>query len=77
MVNILYDIILQIWIMEEIPEDWSKSTICPIHKNVDLMECHNYRGISLLYISRYAEKLIGSYQCRFRKDKSTVEQIFS
>jgi hypothetical protein len=32
MVNILHDIILQMWITEEIPKDWSKSIVCPIHK---------------------------------------------
>lgn len=38
MVSILHDIIPKIWIMEEIPEHWSKSTVCPIRKKGDLME---------------------------------------
>jgi hypothetical protein len=25
-------IVLQIWIMEEIPEDWSNNIICPMHE---------------------------------------------
>jgi hypothetical protein len=33
--------------MEEVPKGWSKSIICPICKKGDLMECHNYIGISL------------------------------
>jgi hypothetical protein len=54
------------------------------------MEYRNYREISLLNtaykvssnilfkrISPHAEKVIGSYQCGFRKDRSTVEQMFS
>jgi hypothetical protein len=38
MVNKLYHIILQMWITEEIPEDWNKSIACPILKKGDLME---------------------------------------
>jgi hypothetical protein len=48
MVSEFHEIILQISIIEEIPEDWSKSNICPVHKQGELMECRNYRGISLL-----------------------------
>jgi sorting nexin-29 len=86
----LYNVILQIWVKEEIPNKWNISIICPIHKKGDPLECHNYRGISLLNtaykelsnilfrkISPYAEKAIGSYQCGFRKDRSTIDQIFS
>jgi hypothetical protein len=47
MVSEFRDVILQISIMEEIPEDWTEN-ICPIHKQGKLMECQNYRGISLL-----------------------------
>ena len=54
------------------------------------MECSNYRGVSLLCttykvfsnilftrLSSYAENIIGDYQCGFRKDRSTIEQIFN
>ena len=54
------------------------------------MECTNYRGISLLNtiykvmsnilyrrLMKYTEKEIGNYQCGFRPDGSTVEQIFT
>jgi hypothetical protein len=52
------------------------------------MDCHNYRGKSLLNIaykvlsgilfkriSLPAEKVIGSYQCGFPKNRPTVERI--
>ena len=54
------------------------------------MECSNYRGISLLNIaykilssilfmriSPFAENIIGNYQCGFRKNRSTINQIFT
>jgi sorting nexin-29 len=85
----LYHVILQIWVKEEIPNKQITSIICLIHKKGDPLECHNYRGLSLLNtaykvlsnilcrrISPYAEKAIGSYQCGFRKDRSNTEQIF-
>jgi len=53
------------------------------------MECSNYRGVSLLNtaykilsnilfarISPFAENIFGNYQCGFRKNSSTTNQIF-
>lgn len=54
------------------------------------MDCANYRGITLLNVAYkvfanllymrllpYAESCIGEYQCGFRRDRSTSDQIFS
>uniref|UniRef100_T1H3W5 Uncharacterized protein n=1 Tax=Megaselia scalaris TaxID=36166 RepID=T1H3W5_MEGSC len=41
----------KIWIKEHIPEEWSTSIICSIHKKDNKRECKNYRGISLLTIA--------------------------
>ena len=54
------------------------------------MTCSNYRAIPLLNtaykvlsciiygcISEYTERIIGAYQCGFRKGKSTINQIFT
>jgi hypothetical protein len=54
------------------------------------MECSNYRGVSLLNIAYkilsnilftrilpFAENIIGNYQCGFRKNRSTTNQIFT
>jgi len=54
----------------------------------DKMECDNYRGISLpntaykifskILLKRlmlYVDENIGSYQCSFRKGKSTIDQL--
>jgi sorting nexin-29 len=71
------------------PQEWGTAVICPIYKQSDKLECRNYRGISLLnvnykiftnlltsYIEPYFEEIIGYYQCGFRKDRSTTDQIF-
>ena len=61
-----------------------------IHKKGDKMECSKYRGVSLLNkaykilsnilfarIAPFAENIIGNYQCGFRKNRSTTNQIFT
>jgi len=72
------------------PTDWNLSIICPIHRKGYIMECSNYRGVSLLNIayktlskilftriSPFAENIIWNYQCGFRKNRSTTNQIFT
>jgi len=72
------------------PTEWNVSIICPIHKKGDIMECSNYRGVSLLNtaykilsnilfarIAPFAGNIIGNYQCGFRKKRSTTNQIFT
>jgi len=72
------------------PTEWNVSIICLIHKKGDIMECSNYRGVSLLNtaykilsnilfarISPFAKNIIGNYQCGFRKNGSTANQIFT
>ncbi|PNF20714.1 hypothetical protein B7P43_G17652 [Cryptotermes secundus] len=47
-ITALHRIINKVWEEEKIPEDWRKSTICPIFKKGHKLTCSNYRGISLL-----------------------------
>jgi hypothetical protein len=35
----LYQLMAKIWITETIPDDWTLSIICPIHKKRDIMVC--------------------------------------
>jgi hypothetical protein len=65
------------------------SIIVPVHKKGDKTDCSNYRGISLLSISYkivfnillsrlspYIDDMTGDYQCGFRCNRSTTDQIF-
>jgi hypothetical protein len=71
-----------------LPEQWKEPIIVPIHKKGDKMDCSNYRGISLfstsykilsnILLSRstpYVDEIIGDYQCGFRRNRSTTDQM--
>ena len=76
---------------ERIPVDWSKGLIFPLHKDGDDRDPSNYRGITLLSVvgklyssiitrrlSLWCEKesKISDEQCGFRKDRSTIDQLY-
>ena len=80
----------KIWESEVIPEDWGKAVIVPIFKKKDMMDCANYRGISLLSlagkvfcsiiqsrIQKKTEEILSESQAGFRMGRSTVDQLFS
>jgi hypothetical protein len=75
--------------MEELPQQRKESIIIQIHKKSDKTDCNNHRGIFLLstaYIilsnilpvrlSPYANNVIGDHQYGFRRNRSTMDQIF-
>jgi len=81
-------LINKVWKEETIPKPWQVSVLCPIYKKGDVMECKNYRGISLLNTSYkvlsniilnrlkpYAKEIVGDYQAGFIAGKSTTDQI--
>ncbi|XP_063915634.1 caldesmon-like [Zophobas morio] len=74
----------QIWLQEQMPQDWNEAILIPVHKKGDKMKCSNYRGIALLnvvykilpsYIKdqviKKVEKEIGEYQGGFRANRWT------
>jgi hypothetical protein len=78
-----------IWNKEELPQQWKESIIVKFHKKDDKTDCNNYRGISLLSttykilsniilarLTPYANEVIGDHQCGFRRNRSTMDQIF-
>jgi hypothetical protein len=74
---------------EELPQQWKESIIVPIYRKDDKTDRNNYRGISLLStaykmlsnillgrLTPYINDVIGDRQCRFRRNRSTTDQIF-
>ncbi|KAL4104822.1 hypothetical protein QTP88_020098 [Uroleucon formosanum] len=87
MIN-LKQLINKIWREETIPKAWQVSILCPIYKKGDVINCQNYRGISLLNttykvlsniilnrLTPYAKDIVGEYQAGFTAGKSTTDQI--
>ncbi|KAJ4446515.1 hypothetical protein ANN_13211 [Periplaneta americana] len=85
----IYKLVLAIWEKEIVPEQWKESIIVPIFKKGDKTNCGNFRGISLLLTSYkilsnillrrltpYVDEIIGDQQCGFRRNRSTIDQIF-
>ncbi|KAJ4452301.1 hypothetical protein ANN_03821 [Periplaneta americana] len=85
----IYKLVLAIWEEEIVPEQWKESIIVPIFKKGDKTNCGNFRGISLLLTSYkilsnillrrltpYVDEIIGHHQCGFRRNRSTIDQIF-
>jgi hypothetical protein len=78
-----------IWNKKELPQQWKESIIIPIYKMGDKTDRNNFRGISLLStayrilsnillarLTPYVSEIIGNYQCGFRRNRSTMDQIF-
>ena len=78
------------WKTNQVPNDWKRSTIIPIHKNGPTTQCENYRGISLLSVpgKLYAriledrlrdmvESKLLDCQSGFRPGRSVQDHIFT
>jgi hypothetical protein len=85
----IHKLIKLIWNKEELLQQCKELIVVPIRKKVDKTDCNNYRGISLLSTSYkilsniplsrqapYADEIIGDHQCGFRRNKSSINQIF-
>ena len=79
-----------IWEREELSYEWKRAVIVPLHKKKDELDCANYRGISLLCqsskifssiilqrIKTRTEEILSEAQAGFRRDRSTIDQIFT
>src|SRR6218665_991965 len=79
-----------VWDKEELPADWKRSIIIPIHKKKDRLECENYRekslpchsskiftSIILQRINKRTEEILSEAQAGLRENRSTIDQIFT
>jgi hypothetical protein len=77
------------WINENIPNEWFKGIICPLHNKGKQLECAKYTGITLLNVTYkvfsnilyarllpHTESKLGCYQAGFRPRKLTIVLIF-
>jgi hypothetical protein len=85
----VHELICSNWNKEGLPQQWKESIIILIHKKGDKTDCNNYRGISFLStaykilsnillasLTPYVNEVIGDHQCGFRRNRSTMDQIF-
>jgi hypothetical protein len=65
----LYPLLEKIWKEEKIPKEWEEGLIIEIPKKVDLSNCNNWRGITLLSTpSKISTRII------LNRIKNTVER---
>ena len=69
----LQAIINLMWTKEEVPADWKKAVIVPIHKKGNKMLCSNYRGIRLLSIPCTVYTRILDTRLRSRTENKVME----
>ena len=85
MIDWLLEILQEVWRTKQLPSEWKKSILVPVHKK-DRKVCANYRGISLLSIPGKLLSLVlldrletiidpqlMEAQCGFRKGRGTVD----
>ena len=90
MIDVLLNICNKIWQTGEWPTSWTQSLVITLPKNGNLLQCQNYRTISLIShaskvmlkillnrLTPQAEMVIAEEQAGFRPGHSTTEQIFS
>ena len=84
----LHALIYKIWRDEKMPDDWKMGLILSLLKKGDKVKCENCRGITLLNVTykilssiimeqlkEYSEVILGEYQCGFRQQRRTMDQL--
>ena len=78
----------KIWAQERVPDEWLKGIIVKLPKKGDLMDCNNWRGITLLVVASKIfargifertqgslEGVLRKQQAGFRKDRACKDQV--
>ena len=90
MVKWLQQICEKIWKEEKHPSDWKRGIITKIPKKGDLLDCNNWRGVTLLSVpgkvflafflqrlKNAVDKRLRDMQAGFRPQRSCSDQIFT
>uniref|UniRef100_A0A914WQC5 Reverse transcriptase domain-containing protein n=1 Tax=Plectus sambesii TaxID=2011161 RepID=A0A914WQC5_9BILA len=90
MVQHLTNLLNTCWSSERVPLDWKKGAIVKLPKKGSLMDCNNWRGITLLSVPsklfctillnrlrRAVDQVLREEQAGFRQDRSCMDQIFT
>jgi len=85
----IYKLLLMMWEKEHLPNHWKEGIICPLYKKGDILDCTNYRPITLLNVAYkifaiilnqklldIIETELGDYESGFRPSRSTIDNIF-
>ena len=89
MINWLWELLKVVWKTKQVPKEWKKAILIPLHKKKYKRLCENYWGIALLSVPGKVLSLVLLYrlqtiidpqllesQCGFRKGQGTVDQIW-
>ena len=86
-----HDVIVAVWMTEEVPQEWKDATIKVVHKKKDRIECSNYRDLSLVahagkVLLKIVANRLGDFceeagilpeeQYGFRPQRSTTDMMF-
>ena len=82
MVNWLWELLKEVWKTKQVPKEWKKAILIPLHKKKNRRSCDNYRSIALLSVPGKVLSLVLLYrlqtiidpqllesQCGFRKGR--------
>ncbi|CAG5927188.1 unnamed protein product [Menidia menidia] len=78
----LHNLIIKVWTDENIPQQWRDANIVTIYKNKgEKADCGNHRGPCKTMQRRLTdyitEEMLPESQCGFRKNRSTVDMVFT
>ena len=82
----IHELCNRVWKEEKVPEEWGKAILNTIPKKGDLLDCTNYRTISLVthlskillnvileHLKSETEEAISEEQAGFRSGRSTIQ----
>ena len=89
-IKVLHSICQHIWKTQQWPQDWKRSILTPIPKEVSTKECSNHQTTALIShaskvmpkilharLQIYANQELSDVQAGFSKDRGTRDQIAS